>query len=90
MFDTLRLSCFSDINECKNGTHDCDQDNGTCLNTPGSYTCQCKPGYAGNGRHCSGISYLVSRFLGMMYSLLKSMHAMSTDQVLVLIAFVSD
>ena len=67
VFDILRLSYSSDINECKNGTHDCDQDNGTCSNTPGSYTCQCRPGYTGNGRNCSGISYLVSSLLGVMY-----------------------
>ncbi|KAF7241491.1 Fibrillin-1 [Varanus komodoensis] len=33
----------SDIDECQNG-HVCQQ-NADCINTPGSYRCDCKPGY---------------------------------------------
>nr|GME07460.1 putative wall-associated receptor kinase-like 16 [Ipomoea batatas] len=33
-----------DIDECANGQNTCSK-NATCLNTPGSYSCQCKEGY---------------------------------------------
>ena len=42
-----------DQDECALGTHDCAQ---VCINTPGSYTCSCNPGYelADNNRSCNG------------------------------------
>ena len=33
-----------DMNECRNGDHDCG-DNTSCINTEGSYKCQCYTGY---------------------------------------------
>ena len=38
---------FSDINECMN---DPCQNGGTCVNSPGSYSCDCVEGYKGD--HC--------------------------------------
>ena len=43
----------TDINECTSGQHNCDS-NAVCKNTVGSFTCQCKTGYTGDGRSCSG------------------------------------
>ena len=43
---------FSDIDECK-GNHSCHL-NATCTNTNGSYVCECRPGFNGNGRICTG------------------------------------
>nr|VZI47990.1 unnamed protein product [Spirometra erinaceieuropaei] len=37
------INCELDIDECLLGTHTCDQ---ICINTPGSYRCECQPGYA--------------------------------------------
>ncbi|CAH8488553.1 unnamed protein product [Schistosoma margrebowiei] len=34
--------CNLDIDECKLGTHNCEQ---VCINTPGSYLCECHSGY---------------------------------------------
>ncbi|WP_169558631.1 EGF domain-containing protein [Myxococcus stipitatus] len=48
-------SVCTDVNECTNGTNQCSV-NATCVNTPGSYTCTCKPGYSGNGRTCNDIN----------------------------------
>ena len=43
----------SDIDECSEGTHNCDQ---ICTNTVGSFTCSCNSGYKllGNGKSCRG------------------------------------
>ena len=43
---------FSDIDECK-GNHSCHV-NANCTNTNGSYLCECKPGFNGNGQSCTG------------------------------------
>ena len=51
---------FVDVNECKNDSdNDCDEFNGNCTNTIGSYICSCKPGYSGNGIICIGLLLLV-------------------------------
>ena len=43
---------FTDVDECK-GNHSCHVD-ATCMNTNGSYNCDCHPGYTGNGQNCKG------------------------------------
>ncbi|KAH8849537.1 Neurogenic locus notch likerotein 1 [Schistosoma japonicum] len=48
--------CNIDINECTLGTHNCDQ---ICINTPGSYLCDCHSGYklnATNKKTCNEVS----------------------------------
>ena len=47
----------SDINECKEGNHNCGS-NAVCYNTNGSYNCTCKPGYEGSGYNCTGNFFL--------------------------------
>ena len=42
-----------DIDECSNGSHDCDV-NANCTNTNGSHSCSCKEGYTGKGESCQG------------------------------------
>ena len=42
-----------DIDECSNGSHDCDV-NANCTNTNGSHSCTCKEGYTGKGESCQG------------------------------------
>ena len=65
-----------DIDECSISTP-CDT-NAQCLNTPGSYSCLCNAGYAGNGTHCTGsntfglltfILLIESRILNMFFEL---------------------
>ena len=53
---------FSDIDECLNGTHNCDI-NAYCTNADGSFNCTCNPGYMGNGTHCQGesLAYTIMR-----------------------------
>ncbi|XP_035670316.1 latent-transforming growth factor beta-binding protein 4-like [Branchiostoma floridae] len=49
----VRFCCKqSDIDECSDGTHDCHPD-AECHNNAGSFSCQCKHGFIGNGTSCS-------------------------------------
>ncbi len=45
--------CVSDIDECEEELDTCDV-NAICSNTPGSFACNCKRGYLGNGFKCEG------------------------------------
>ncbi|XP_019621165.1 PREDICTED: IgGFc-binding protein-like [Branchiostoma belcheri] len=40
-----------DVDECELGLDDCDPD-AVCVNTHGSYKCECKPGFTGDGTTC--------------------------------------
>ena len=44
---------ISDVNECNDGNHNCSA-NATCINEMGSYTCDCKDGFSGDGYVCIG------------------------------------
>ena len=47
----------ADLDECEFRRYSCDI-NAECKNTIGSYECQCRDGYHGNGRICNGsVSY---------------------------------
>ena len=45
--------CFPDYDECTESTYECDS-NADCINTIGSYNCQCRTGYTGHGKTCTG------------------------------------
>lgn len=47
-------SVCTDNDECTLNTDDCSA-NANCSNTPGSFTCACKPGYEGNGKTCTDV-----------------------------------
>ena len=45
-----------EIDECAEGTDNCDDNNATCDNVPaGSFTCTCNEGYSGDGVICEGV-----------------------------------
>ena len=47
--------CDADINECNNLNNPCDTAvNEQCVNTPGSYVCQCVTGYQNVSGTCQG------------------------------------
>lgn len=49
-----------DINECMEGTHSCSNaNNNFCVNTIGSYRCQCNTGYQLVQGVCTGIANIV-------------------------------
>ena len=45
----LFFSC-ADIDECQ--TYDCPDANAECINTVGSFRCECSEGFTGNGTVC--------------------------------------
>ncbi|MBN2575022.1 MAG: hypothetical protein JXP73_10705 [Deltaproteobacteria bacterium] len=49
----------TEINECSNGTHDCDA-HAICSNSPpGSFSCACQTGWLGDGRTCkAGVKWI--------------------------------
>ena len=55
------ISFHIDIDECATNTHSCDV-NAVCTNTAGSHNCTCKPGYAWDGKKCSGKLIMISSF----------------------------
>ena len=62
-----------DVNECTNGTHNCDN-NASCQNSVGSFNCSCNPGYDGNGTTCFGMAFIecyVYNSLGILQILQK-------------------
>ena len=56
------LSLLSDTDECNVNLDNCHTD-ANCLNTDGSFYCQCMLGYTGNGIHCTG--ELINTFHGL-------------------------
>ena len=66
-----------DYNECRYETHKCE---GTCINTAGSYACDCADGYrlnTGDSRSCDGmynkiISYLINKLIFVLPSVTET------------------
>jgi hypothetical protein len=48
----MLISYVIDINECETGG--C-HPNASCVDSPGSFTCDCNPGFTGDGVNCAGI-----------------------------------
>ena len=49
----LCVSVHADVDECEEPTmNNCNDSRSMCINTEGSYACQCSPGYRGNGFTC--------------------------------------
>ena len=55
----------SDVNECETpGINNCNI-NASCINNDGSYTCECRRGFAGDGVNCTGewtLNHLIALF----------------------------
>ena len=54
----LHFIDFADIEECVTGNHNCSP-KAMCGNVPGSFLCNCKTGYTGDGVNCTGMSELL-------------------------------
>ena len=73
----LIFDLFSDIEECKAGTDGC-HDNATCTDGNGSYTCECKDGFTGDGFTCTGIIFLI---LNLKQTILHRFHEEKIERV---------
>ena len=66
MWDCLYFTCEqchlnpADIDECLLGSHSCDR-NAMCMNTDGSFTCSCYPGFTGDGQSCSKCPFAIEQ-----------------------------
>ena len=55
--DLVFFSSYSsllDVDECIEGTHDCDNATEYCLNRKGSFNCECTDGYRKKASSCQG------------------------------------
>ena len=58
MLIIIRLTTLIvDVPECDLGLDNCHAD-ANCIELPGSFDCECKPGHGGNGLQCPGKSLL--------------------------------
>ena len=53
------LAILADINECERELYDCNE-NASCINTPGSYQCECITKFTGDGFNCTGNTCIVN------------------------------
>ena len=54
LYQTFTESFALDLDECTDGTDNCDQD-AFCENTDGDFTCTCNNQFTGDGVTCDGI-----------------------------------
>ena len=52
LFIYLFVYFYPDLDECQAFPNSCHL-NAECRNTPGSYSCHCRPGYQGDGLNCT-------------------------------------
>ena len=52
----------TDIDECTTGQNNCHV-NALCSNTVGLYVCRCVRGYVGDGKICTGMSFMIKERL---------------------------
>ena len=55
----ITISVIVDIDECAIGNKGGCHKDARCVNEVGSFRCQCKPGYEGDGKTCQGIPNLI-------------------------------
>lgn len=66
----------ADVNECGSNTALC-APHGTCVDLPGSYTCDCPKGYSVNEQQCQGIVNYLLYSLGSLVSKHDVKHLLS-------------
>lgn len=57
---------YTDYNECDEFSHGCPI-NATCVNSDGSYSCQCPVGHRLNGNNCTGLKSFFFSVLNCTY-----------------------
>ena len=67
------ISFYADIDECVEGTDNCD-DNASCSNNAGGFTCTCNAGYTGSGVSCSGNCCFVIQYRNQIILSISSLY----------------
>ena len=57
-FKIQNVTTCVDVDECTDKSHDCHK-NAACKNTVGSFSCDCRKGYTGDGRNCTGTTFVL-------------------------------
>jgi len=63
----MSITIVYNTNECDNSTFNRCDANATCTKTTGSYVCECKQGFYGNGTECNGLLFVAAN----MFSLIR-------------------
>ena len=74
---TTCIFLCSDVNECQSGSHTCNIDTSTCVNTKGSFTCECQNGFEKVGGVCLGnlsLSFLLHNMRHRYYFIFIILH----------------
>ena len=61
----------ADIDECESLDETCLNENAHCVNSPGYFSCQCDPGFTGDGYNC--LSELLAFITVIVESCMKSL-----------------
>ena len=71
----VKKNLYVDIDECSDNTAGCEQ---TCINTPGSFSCECDVGYSllPNGRSCEGM-YIYMYIIHTRFCMCNTAHPFS-------------
>ena len=64
------IKCFTDIDECVEATDKCSSD-ADCVDTHGSYDCECQAGYRGDGIYCEGLHFFNYLIVVLISNILK-------------------
>lgn len=65
------ITIILDDDECTSNVHQC-KPNADCVNVDGSYQCNCKPGYTGDGLiSCGGTKFHVTKSIFRSYLLIS-------------------
>ena len=85
-------SLFVDIDECTDGTAQCDLNSTTCTNFMPGFKCECKPGYVPlknqNNTECEGLdSHPFTLVLVMQYHLSMFRNHTRGLQIVLLVTF---
>ena len=68
MLPSPKTGNITDVDECTlnmAGTFTCDTD-AQCVNSYGTYRCECNPGYAGDGKTCRGKNNIYPKIISTL------------------------
>ena len=83
------LNLAADYDECLGASHDC-HSNATCVNTDGSFECECNSMFSGDGRNCTSKLGHVLFVLSAMFNSELMVYELGSGQNASLLNFTLD